>query len=140
MNVLASSNAGGYSSMLLIVVMIVAMYFLMIRPQRKQQKKHQDTLNQLKKGDHVVTIGRLHGVIDEINMEAKTVTLDCDGIYLVFDLNAIAKVTQRSAASEVTSAAAIEQKPAEDEKTDTTEATPSDAAADESTDDTKADK
>ncbi|HBF74567.1 MAG TPA: preprotein translocase subunit YajC [Lactobacillus sp.] len=127
----------------MIVVMIVAMYFLMIRPQRKQQKKHQDTLNQLKKGDHVVTIGRLHGVIDEINMEAKTVTLDCDGIYLVFDLNAIASVTQRSAASEVTSAAAAEEKPAEpteDDKAETAEATPSDAATDDSTDDTKAEK
>ncbi|WP_054656001.1 preprotein translocase subunit YajC [Secundilactobacillus silagei] len=126
--------------MLLIVVMIVAMYFLMIRPQRKQQKKHQDTLSQLKKGDHVVTIGRLHGVIDEINNEAKTVTLDCDGIYLVFDLNAIGSVTQRSAASEVTAAASTETKPAEDDKADTTEATPSDAATDDSKDDTKADK
>ncbi len=84
-NRLAASERWGYS-MLLIVVMIVARTSLMIRPQRKQQKKHQDTLNQLKKGDHVVTIGRLHGVIDEINMEAKTVTLDCDGIYLVFGL------------------------------------------------------
>lgn len=118
------------------------MYFLMIRPQRRQQKKHQDTLSQLKKGDHVITIGRLHGVIDEINNEAKTVTLDCDGIYLVFDLNAIASVTQRSAASEVT-AAATEQKPAEpaeEEKTEAPEATPSDEPADDSTDDTKADK
>jgi len=140
LDVLAGSNAGSYSSMLLIVVMIVAMYFLMIRPQRKQQKKHQDTLSQLKKGDHVVTIGRLHGVVDEINNEAKTVTLDCDGIYLVFDLNAIGSVTQRSAASEVTAAAAsTETKPAEDDKTDTTEATPSDAAVDDSKDDTKAD-
>ncbi|MFC6254801.1 preprotein translocase subunit YajC [Secundilactobacillus hailunensis] len=129
--------------MLLIVVMIVAMYFLMIRPQRKQQKKHQDTLSQLKKGDHVVTIGRLHGVVDEINNEAKTVTLDCDGIYLVFDLNAIGSVTQRSAASEVTaaaSAASTETKPAEDDKTDATEATPSASATDDSKDDTKAEK
>ncbi|WP_175279798.1 preprotein translocase subunit YajC [Secundilactobacillus collinoides] len=98
--------------------MIVAMYFLMIRPQRKQQQKHRDTLSQLKKGDHVVTIGRLHGVVDEINNEAKTVTLDCDGIFLVFDLNAIGSVSQRAASSEVAAAPAEaetkEAKPAED--------------------------
>lgn len=100
MNVLAGSGAGSYSGIILIVVMIVAMYFLMIRPQRKQQQQHQSTLSQLKKGDHVVTIGRLHGVVDDINREARTVTLDCDGIYLVFDLNAIASVNQKTAVPE----------------------------------------
>lgn len=130
MNVLASSGAGGYSSMLLIVVMIVAMYFLMIRPQRKQQKKHQDTLSQLKKGDHVVTIGRLHGVIDEINQEARTVTLDCDGIYLVFDLNAIASVNQQAATSEVAAPAAEETKK-EADYTDASEAPADDTSSTE---------
>ncbi|MTV82003.1 preprotein translocase subunit YajC [Lactobacillus sp. CRM56-3] len=110
----------------MIVVMIVAMYFLMIRPQRRQQKKHQDTLNQLKKGDHVITIGRLHGVIDEINNEARTVTLDCDGIYLVFDMNAIATVTQRAAAAEVA--------PAATDTKSNSEAPASQASADEATD------
>lgn len=42
----------------------------------------------------MITIGRLHGVVDEINEAEKTVTLDCDGIYLVFDLSAIASVKQ----------------------------------------------
>ncbi|WP_369473188.1 preprotein translocase subunit YajC [Secundilactobacillus kimchicus] len=96
MNILAGAGASSYSGIILIVVMIVAMYFLMIRPQRKQQQKHQSTLSQLQKGDHVITIGRLHGVVDEINREAGTVTLDCDGIYLVFDLNAIATVNQKN--------------------------------------------
>lgn len=53
-------------------------------------------MSQLKKGDHVITIGRLHGVIDELNQADKTVTLDCDGIYLVFDLRAIAQVTAQA--------------------------------------------
>ncbi|WP_050899340.1 preprotein translocase subunit YajC [Secundilactobacillus malefermentans] len=81
--------------------MFVVLYFLMIRPQRKQQQKHQDTLSKLQKGDHVITIGRLHGVVDEINNEDKTVTLDADGIFLVFDLRAIAQVTQKTASTTV---------------------------------------
>ena len=38
-------------------------YFLLIRPQQKQAKLHQAFLNDLKKGQKVVTKGGLHGVI-----------------------------------------------------------------------------
>lgn len=86
-----------YSGFIILIVLFAIMYFLVIRPQKKQQQKHAETLKQLQKGDHVVTIGRLHGIVDDINEEEKTVTLDCDGIYLVFDLTAVAKVTERVA-------------------------------------------
>ncbi|GAA6112441.1 MAG: preprotein translocase subunit YajC [Apilactobacillus sp.] len=86
-----------YSGFIILIVLFAIMYFLVIRPQKKQQQKHAETLKQLQKGDHVITIGRLHGIVDDINEEEKTVTLDCDGIYLVFDLTAVAKVTERVA-------------------------------------------
>lgn len=41
-------------------------------------------LGNLKKGDEVITLGRLHGVIDTINTQAHTITLDCDGIFFNF--------------------------------------------------------
>ncbi len=97
-------------------------------------------MSELKKGDHVITIGRLHGVIDEINQADQTATLDCDGIYLVFDLRAIAQVTSQApqavtapAAEEATSEAATEDKPAENDTDDAA----SDEAA-EKTDDESA--
>jgi len=93
-------NAGSLTSILFIVVMFAFLYFFMIRPQRKQQQKHQSMLSKIKRGDKVTTIGRLHGVVDEVNEADKTVTLDCDGIFLVFDLSAIAKI---AAADEGTS-------------------------------------
>lgn len=83
----------------MIVVLFAVMYFLMIRPQRKQQQKRREQLSKIKEGDQVITIGRLHGVVDEINEAEKTVTLDCDGIYLVFDLSAIASVKQPAVAA-----------------------------------------
>ncbi len=85
-------NAGSLTSILFIVVMFAFLYFFMIRPQRKQQQQHQSMLSKIKRGDKVTTIGRLHGVVDEVNEADKTVTLDCDGIFLVFDLSAIAKI------------------------------------------------
>ena len=84
---------GQMASILFIVVMFAFLYFFMIRPQRKQQQQHQQMLSKNKRGDKVTTIGRLHGVVDEVNETEKTVTLDCDGIYLVFDLNAVAKIS-----------------------------------------------
>lgn len=90
-----------YYSILMIVVLFVAMYFLMIRPQRKQASTHQKMVDSLKVGDNVVTIGRLHGVISEINKTDKTVVLDVEGIYLTFDLSAIAKVNPAPATTNV---------------------------------------
>ena len=84
---------GQMASILFIVVMFAFLYFFMIRPQRKQQQQHQQMLSKIKRGDKVTTIVRLHGVVDEVNETEKTVTLDCDGIYLVFDLNAVAKIS-----------------------------------------------
>lgn len=68
------------------------MYFMMIRPQKKAQEKTQSMLNSLKKGDAVVTIGGLHGLIDEVREADKTVVLDCEGIFLTFERRAIARV------------------------------------------------
>ena len=43
--------------------MFVVIYFLMIRPQSLQQKNHQNMLNNLKKGDKVLTRGGIIGKI-----------------------------------------------------------------------------
>ena len=40
-----------------IVVMIAIFYFLLYRPQKKQQNRRRAMLDNLKKGDQVITIG-----------------------------------------------------------------------------------
>lgn len=72
------------------------MYFILIRPQKKQAKKTQDMLNQIKPGDKVVTIGGLHGVVDEVNLANNTVVLDCEGIFLTFEKRAISRIVNVS--------------------------------------------
>lgn len=86
---------GNVSMIVLLVIFVAFMYFGMIRPQKKQQQKRQEMLSQLKKGDPIVTIGGLHGVIDSIDQQAGTVVIDSDGIYLTFNLNAIRGVASR---------------------------------------------
>jgi preprotein translocase subunit YajC len=49
-----------------IIVMFVIFYFLLIRPQQIQKKKRREMLASLKKGDRVVSIGGIYGMIKEI--------------------------------------------------------------------------
>jgi len=105
---------GQLTSVLFIVVMFGFLYFFMIRPQRKQQQQHQQMLSKIKRGDKVTTIGRLHGVVDEVNEAEKTVTLDCDGIFLVFDLSAVAKIAPKTDAAAKANDAKEADKPADD--------------------------
>ena len=75
-------------------VLFGVMYFILIRPQKKQAKKTQDMLSQIKPGDKVVTIGGLHGIVEEINSADNTVVLDCEGIFLTFEKRSISRISK----------------------------------------------
>jgi len=60
--------------MLPMFVLIVAIfYFVIYRPQKQQREKQQGMINQLKKGDKVVTSGGIWGTVTNVGKE--TVTL-----------------------------------------------------------------
>jgi preprotein translocase subunit YajC len=64
----SSSPFGGQFGMLpLVVIFFAIFYFMIIRPQQKQQKDHKSWVDQLKKGDEVVTGG---GVIGKVSVVA----------------------------------------------------------------------
>jgi preprotein translocase subunit YajC len=50
-------------SLLPLIILFAIFYFLIIRPQQKQQKTHREMLDNLKKGDKIVTSG---GLIAEV--------------------------------------------------------------------------
>ena len=75
-------------------VLFGVMYFILIRPQKKQAKKTQDMLSQIKPGDKVVTIGGLHGIVEEVNSADNTVVLDCEGIFLTFEKRSISRISK----------------------------------------------
>jgi preprotein translocase subunit YajC len=55
--------AGGLAGLVPILIVFAIFYFLLIRPQNLQRKQHDVMLQNLKKGDRVITTGGLHGVI-----------------------------------------------------------------------------
>ena len=54
------------SSLIMFGMIFAVMYFFMIRPQIKKQKKEREYRSALKKGDKVVTIGGIHGKINDV--------------------------------------------------------------------------
>ncbi len=63
----AGGQGGGIMSFLPLVLIIVVFYFFMIRPQMKKQKEGKKFLENIKKGDKIVTIGGIFGKILEVN-------------------------------------------------------------------------
>ncbi|WP_296701646.1 preprotein translocase subunit YajC [Algoriphagus sp.] len=77
--VLAQAAAGGGGIMgqvFLFGSIILIMYFFMIRPQQKKQKESKKFIEEIKKGDEVVTIGGLHGKVSSVDTDKVILELD----------------------------------------------------------------
>jgi preprotein translocase subunit YajC len=73
----AGAGQGGASQwmgLLPLVLLFVVFYFLLIRPQQKRAKQQKMFIENLKKGDKVVTSGGLYGTITGITDD--TVTME----------------------------------------------------------------
>ena len=73
-------------------VLIIGIFWLfIIRPQNEKQKETENMINALKKGDRVVTIGGIHGVVSAAKEKTVVVKVD-DGVSIEFNRSAIAAV------------------------------------------------
>ena len=112
--------AAGSGSMLMSVLpfglIILIFYFFIIRPQNKKQKETEKMLNALKKGDKVITVGGIHGVVSSTKEKTVIVKVD-DNTKIEFSRNAIASVIVDKVEKEAKSAK-------DDKKADKTEETP----------------
>ena len=73
MYILAAQQQGVGSilpSLVMMALVFGVFYFMLIRPQKKQQKKFQDTMNELKVGDQIVTRGGVRGKIVELKADS----------------------------------------------------------------------
>ncbi|MDR2211337.1 MAG: preprotein translocase subunit YajC [Spirochaetaceae bacterium] len=81
----------GLMGLLPIIPIIAIFYFLVMRPQRKRQKETERMLAELKKGDRIVTIGGIHGVIQSVREGSVILKVD-ENCKIEFSRNAIASV------------------------------------------------
>jgi preprotein translocase subunit YajC len=70
-------------------LMILVFWLFMIRPQAKKAKQQKEYLNNLQKGDKVVTIAGIHGTINKVN-DDETISLEVSpGSYLKIEKSTI---------------------------------------------------
>jgi len=58
------------------IVIIGLFYFVMIRPQKKRQKDHQTMMEELQRGDRVMTAGGIYGTIESISEDSVVIKVE----------------------------------------------------------------
>ena len=87
----SSPGGGGFGSINLIILasMILVFWLFFIRPQKKRQDNMKKFIQNLQRGDKVITIAGIHGTINKIN-EDGTVSLEINpGSYIKVEKSAI---------------------------------------------------
>lgn len=84
-------NAGGSSwfSPLMLGAIMLVFWLFMIRPQAKKAKEQKKFLENLTKGDRIVTIAGIHGTVNRVN-DDNTLQLEVSpGMYMKIEKSAI---------------------------------------------------
>ena len=82
-------KGGSSSTFILMGLMIVVFYFFMIRPQAKKAKQQKTFINDLQKGDKIVTIAGIHGTINKVNDDNTVMLETSPGSYIKIEKSAI---------------------------------------------------
>lgn len=67
MYLLQAAGAGSSFMPFFFVAMILVFWLFFIRPQAKKQKQQKTFIDNLQKGDKVVTIAGIHGTVNKVN-------------------------------------------------------------------------
>ncbi len=82
-------SGGGSIQLLFLGLMIVVFWLFMIRPQAKKAKQQKSFIDNLQKGDKVVTIAGIHGVVNKVN-DDNTLSLEINpGSYIKIERSSI---------------------------------------------------
>lgn len=69
-------QGGSWSGLLMILLIFVVFWLFFIRPQNKKQKEEQKFREALQKGDKVITIGGIHGKVEEVKETSVIISID----------------------------------------------------------------
>jgi len=86
---------GQLGSYLPLIVIFIVFYFLLIRPQQKRSKDRNALIKSMSEGDRVVTIGGVHGTVDELR-DSTVVLRMADGAKLEFERSAVNAIREKA--------------------------------------------
>jgi preprotein translocase subunit YajC len=102
-------GGSGLNMIFFIAAMFLLMWALLIRPQQRQQKEHRKMLEQIRRGDQVVTSGGIHGRVTGVTDDVLTVEI-ADRVRV--KLNRSAVTSRRATGEEEKEGSAAKEKSA----------------------------
>jgi preprotein translocase subunit YajC len=95
--ILQAQQGSSVPMLVMLGLMFVIMYFFMFRPQQKKAKDQKKFVDEVKRGDYIVTIGGAHGRVAEL--EGDTFILEVEkGGRIKFSKSAISMESSKAAA------------------------------------------
>jgi preprotein translocase subunit YajC len=91
-------GGGGFSGLFMMVIIFGIFYFVLIRPQQKKMKEHKKMVEQLKKGDKVITSGGIYGTVVGVGTETLKVEI-ADGVKVKIARSTVGTVLTEEEAS-----------------------------------------
>lgn len=86
-----AASGGSFIPLLALGLIFVIFYVFIVGPQKKEQKKTQEMIARLQKGDKVVTIGGIHGLISSVKDTTVIIKVD-DNCKIEMNRSAIGSV------------------------------------------------
>jgi preprotein translocase subunit YajC len=82
-------KGGSSGTLIMMGLMILVFWLFMIRPQAKKAKKQKEFINNLQKGDKIVTIAGIHGKVNKVNDDSTLELETSPGSYIKIERSAI---------------------------------------------------
>ena len=95
----AAQSPDPLASLILPIGLVVLFYFFLIRPQSKRQKEHRQMVNDLQKGEEVITSGGILGKITDVNDDFITLEIAKD-VSLSIQKNAVQTIMPKGTIKE----------------------------------------
>ena len=107
----ATGAAGGMgSSIFMLIAMLAIFYFMLIRPENKRKKEAEAMRNSVKKGDKVVTIGGIVGVVVDVKENKVVMETGADQVRIEIEKWAISSNETAAQAAQAAAKKAQEDK------------------------------
>ena len=84
-----SGKGGSSTTLIMMGLMILVFWMFMIRPQAKKAKKQKEFINNLQKGDKIVTIAGIHGTVNKVNDDNTLLLEISPGSYIKIERSSI---------------------------------------------------
>jgi preprotein translocase subunit YajC len=85
----ADPKQGGTVQLIMMGAIILVFWLFMIRPQAKKAKEQKKFIDNLQKGDKIVTIAGIHGIVNKINEDGTLQLEVTPGSYLKIEKSAL---------------------------------------------------